>query len=76
MPAQPAPAGAQPGPIVAGDRQREVAPDPRPGRHQHRTAAVELQPDVVVMDLHMPGVNGVEATRTIVAQSAHIGVLN
>jgi DNA-binding NarL/FixJ family response regulator len=43
------------------------------------TEAVELaretQPDVVVIDLHMPGLNGIEATRRIVADSPHISVL-
>jgi DNA-binding NarL/FixJ family response regulator len=37
--------------------------------------ARELQPDVVIMDLRMPGTGGVEATRVIVRDSPHIAVL-
>ncbi len=37
--------------------------------------AGELDPDVVVMDLNMPELNGVEATRRILAANADVGVL-
>jgi len=37
--------------------------------------AAELQPNVILMDLHMPGINGIEATRQVLQINPHIEIL-
>ncbi len=51
-----------------------VVGDVANGREAVETAQ-QLNPDVLVMDISMPELNGIEATRQIKAQSKHIQVL-
>ncbi len=54
--------------------ETEVVGEVSTGEEAIAQAAI-LQPDVIFMDLHMPGQNGIEATRAILRVSPHIGVL-
>ena len=38
-------------------------------------AALELQPDVALMDLAMPGITGIEATARLTDRAPHIGIV-
>ena len=60
--------------LLQNERDIEVVGEAENGRNAVHLAK-ELQPDVVIMDITMPGLSGVEATRQIMAEAPGIRVV-
>lgn len=60
--------------LLAATEDMEVVGEAATGEEAVMLAA-SLQPDVIVMDLRMPGINGIEATRRIVQAHPQMRIL-
>ncbi len=60
--------------LLAADPDLEIIGEAETGREGVRSAH-ELRPDVVLMDISMPDMNGIEATKVIKEQHPEIAVL-
>ena len=60
--------------LLASEPGVEVVGEAEDGREAVKKA-LALSPDVVLMDLQMPGVNGIEATRLILREEPRVGIL-
>ncbi len=60
--------------VLTVDNSTELAGEASTG-DEAVELVVRLRPDVVLMDLNMPGVHGIEATRRILATCPDVGIL-
>ena len=60
--------------LLAAEETIEIVGEARNGEEAVELANT-LQPDVILMDLRMPSLNGIEATRRIHRTSPQIGIL-
>jgi DNA-binding NarL/FixJ family response regulator len=60
--------------LLAGEHDIEVVATAATGAEAVH-ASLEHRPDVVLMDLHMPDLNGIEATRQLTEAAPDVGVL-
>jgi len=60
--------------LLAGENDIEVVATATTGAEAVH-ASLEHRPDVVLMDLHMPDLNGIEATRQLTEAAPDVGVL-
>jgi DNA-binding NarL/FixJ family response regulator len=60
--------------LLASIQDIEVVGEAASGKDAVKLAA-EQQPDVILMDIQMPDLNGIEATRQILRTSPHIGII-
>jgi DNA-binding NarL/FixJ family response regulator len=60
--------------LLANEKDMEVVAEADNGRDAVRLIE-EVNPDVAIMDINMPGLNGIEATRQVVVQGGPVKII-